>query len=127
MSKRGLPPAAKKSLAKPNKAAVRRSKAARKALGFLKVGGVVVALGLMGYCAYETAGVAYGEDDIRVVDFSSLTDSQKRGALREANGARCTCGCGMTLAQCVSTDMTCPVREPNIQRIRTIVQNANRP
>ena len=127
MPKRGLPPQMRKSLAKPNKAAVRRSKAVRKVLGFVKLSGVAVALGLMGYCVYQTSGVAYGEDDIRVVDFTGLSDSEKRTALREANGQRCTCGCGMTLAQCVSTDMTCPVREPNIQRIKTIVQNANRP
>ena len=127
MAKRGLPSDMNKSLKHPNKAAVRRSKAARKSGGILKWGGVLVAIGLMGYCINQTSGVAYGEDDILVVDFSSLTDTQKRTALREANAARCTCGCGMTLAQCVSTDMTCPVRTPNIERIKTIVQNANRP
>jgi hypothetical protein len=30
----------------------------------------------------------------------------------------------MTLAQCVSTDSTCPVREGNIDRIRTMVRDA---
>ena len=30
----------------------------------------------------------------------------------------------MTLAQCVATDMTCPVREGNLDRIRTMVRNA---
>jgi len=128
MGKRGLPPdMKKKSLARPDKAAVRRSRAAKKAAGLLKVGGVILAVGLMGYCINETSGVAYGEDDLLVVDFSSLSDSEKRTALREANAARCTCGCGMTLAQCVSTDMTCPVRAPNIERIKDIVQKANRP
>ena len=30
----------------------------------------------------------------------------------------------MTLAQCVATDSTCPVRETNIERIRTLVREA---
>jgi hypothetical protein len=30
----------------------------------------------------------------------------------------------MTLAQCVATDSTCPVREGNIDRIRTMVRDA---
>ena len=71
-----------------------------------------------------TAGVAWDEDDIRVVDFSSLTSSAKRAALRRANSARCTCGCGMNLAQCVAIDMTCPVRDKNIDAIRAMVREA---
>jgi hypothetical protein len=71
-----------------------------------------------------TAGVAWDEEDIRVVDFSSLSASAKRTALRRANSARCTCGCGMNLAQCVATDMTCPVRDKNIESIRTMVREA---
>jgi len=50
--------------------------------------------------------------------------STERTALEAANTARCTCGCGMTLAQCVSTDMTCPVREGNIEKIKTMVRDA---
>jgi hypothetical protein len=71
-----------------------------------------------------TAGVAWDEEDIRVVDFSSLSPGAKRAALRRANSARCTCGCGMNLAQCVATDMTCPVRDKNIEAIRTMVREA---
>ncbi len=44
------------------------------------------------------------------IDFSGLDAKQKRGALEAANAARCNCGCGMTLAQCVATDSTCPIR-----------------
>jgi hypothetical protein len=69
-------------------------------------------------------GVRFGEREIAAVDFSSLNTAQKRTALRAANAARCTCACGMTLAQCVSTDMTCPVRTSNIDRIRTMVRQA---
>ena len=34
-------------------------------------------------------------------------------------------GCGLGLAECVSTDKTCPIRESNIERIRTMVRNAS--
>jgi hypothetical protein len=91
--------------------------------------GWLVAAGLIGAAAYglsEVTGVAYNERAIRVVDFSSLNASQKRAALVAANNARCDCGCGMGLAQCVATDSTCPIREPNIERIRTMVRDATR-
>jgi hypothetical protein len=68
--------------------------------------------------------IAYDEDDIVAVSFSGLSDGQKRDALEAANAARCTCGCGMTLAQCVSTDMTCPIRDSNIEKIKTMVRTA---
>ncbi|HXI31445.1 MAG TPA: hypothetical protein VNG89_23570 [Vicinamibacterales bacterium] len=89
----------------------------------------LLAAGVVGAAAYglsEVSGVAYNERAIRVVDFSSLTSTQKRAALVEANTARCNCGCGMGLAQCVATDSTCPIREPNIEKIRTMVRDAAR-
>jgi hypothetical protein len=89
----------------------------------------LVAAGVVGAAGYglsEISGVAYNERAIRVVDFSSLTSSQKRTALVAANTARCNCGCGMGLAQCVATDSTCPIREPNIDKIRTMVRDAAR-
>jgi len=76
------------------------------------------------YAASQMGGVAYGERELFVVNFSDLTSSGKRTALKAANLARCTCGCGMTLAQCVATDSTCPVREGNIERIKTMVKDA---
>jgi hypothetical protein len=86
-----------------------------------------VAIGLVGLLVYgvsQMSGIAYGESAIGVVSFSSLNSTQKRSALQAANRARCTCGCGMTLAECVATDSTCPVREGNIERIRTLVREA---
>ena len=86
-----------------------------------------VGLGVVALLVYTasliTSGVAYGEDKISVVDFSALDATHKQTALQTANNARCTCGCGMGLAQCVATDSTCPVREGNIDRIKTIVRN----
>ncbi len=64
----------------------------------------------------------YTDRDLREVDFSALTGEQKQEVLDQANEARCTCGCGLTLAQCVATDSTCPLRNSNIERIRSLVQ-----
>ena len=111
---------------KPQSKSERRKKRAPIAR-LLKWAGIIAAVALLGYCASEMSGVAYGESALGVVDFSSLTPSAKRTALKAANAARCACGCGMTLAQCVATDSTCPVREPNIQRIKTMVNEADRP
>jgi hypothetical protein len=91
---------------------------------FVKWTVFILVAGLIVYGLSITAGVAWDEEDIRVVDFSSLSSSAKRTALRRANAARCTCGCGMNLAQCVATDMTCPVRDKNIDAIRTMVREA---
>lgn len=89
--------------------------------------GVAAGLVLLVWGISQTSGVAYTDRDIAVVSFSALTPSEKRSALQAANRERCPCGCGMTLAQCVSTDMTCPLRERNIQSIRTMVREADLP
>ncbi len=68
--------------------------------------------------------LAAAEDDIKVVNFQGLTPKQKDIALEAANTARCTCGCGLGLAQCVATDPNCPVREGNIDRIKGMVRSA---
>jgi hypothetical protein len=85
-----------------------------------------VVIGGIGYGVSQMSTVAYGERDIKVVDFSGLTAKQKQRALEAANAARCNCGCGMTVAQCVSTDSTCPIRETNVEKIRTMVSDAQR-
>ena len=74
----------------------------------------------------QNAGVPFDDQDIGVVSFSGLTSGEKRSALQAANRARCTCGCGMSLAQCVATDMTCPVRERNIESVRAMVREADK-
>ena len=86
--------------------------------------GVLAVVGGIFYGLAKTSGIAYGERQLTAIDFTSLNNDQKRAALVEANADRCTCGCGMTLAQCVATDMTCPVRESNITKIRGMVQRA---
>ena len=99
------------------RAAARRASMIRWAIGLAVI--AVVSYGLS-----QMSNIAYDADDIAVVDFSDLTSKQKRTALEAANAARCNCGCGMTLAQCVATDSTCPIREGNITRVKTMVQHA---
>lgn len=87
----------------------------------------IAAVAAVVYGISLTSGVAYDEQDLGVVDFSALDRTEKRNALQAANRARCSCGCGMTLAQCVATDSTCPLRTGNITRIRTMVEQAAEP
>lgn len=103
---------------------VARRKLARKAKKALIWLGVLSIVGALVYAIGTSSAVPYDEDDIAVVDFSTLTAAQKTSALRAANAAPCTCGCGLKLAQCVATDSTCPVRSSNIERIRTMVEQA---
>jgi hypothetical protein len=83
-----------------------------------------VVVGAAGYGISQMSSVAFDEDDIKVVNFQGLGSKQKRQALEAANTARCTCGCGLGLAQCVSTDPNCPIRESNVDRIKGMVRDA---
>jgi hypothetical protein len=102
----------------------RRKRTAPRYLRALKWTAGLAVVAVVVYAASQMDGVAYGERELGVVSFSDLTSNGKRSALKAANLARCTCGCGMTLAQCVATDSTCPVREGNIERIKTMVREA---
>jgi hypothetical protein len=97
---------------------VRNAKKALVWVAAVGVGGALV------YVLSQNTGIAYNEDRIAAVNFSGLDAAQKRKALVAANAARCNCGCGMTLAQCVSTDSTCPIRVDNIARIKDMVADA---
>ena len=90
----------------------------------VKWAAALAVVGLIVYAVSQSSGVAYDDEDIAVVDFSGLTPETRETVLQEVNRARCPCGCGMNLAQCVSIDMTCPIRDRNIERIRTMVRTA---
>ncbi|HXW55725.1 MAG TPA: TlpA disulfide reductase family protein [Candidatus Cybelea sp.] len=45
------------------------------------------------------------------VDFRGLTESGRREALKRMNSENCTCGCGMTIAQCRILDSSCPISQ----------------
>jgi hypothetical protein len=84
--------------------------------------GAIAAIAVIIYGLSST--VPYDDKKITAVNFSALNASQKKVALRAANAAQCNCGCGMTLAQCVATDSTCPIRAENIARIKGMVDEA---
>lgn len=86
--------------------------------------GALAVVGGIFYGLINTTNIAYNERHLTAIDFTLLSADQKRAALVEANADRCTCGCRMTLAQCVATDMTCPIRTNNITKIRGMVQKA---
>jgi hypothetical protein len=88
---------------------------------------VAGAVALVVYGISQMSSIAYSDKDLGVVDFSNLDSKEKRTALEAANTARCTCGCGMTLAQCVATDSTCPLRVGNIDKIKGMVAEAHTP
>ncbi|MDA2933920.1 hypothetical protein MYX82_06205 [Acidobacteria bacterium AH-259-D05] len=67
----------------------------------------------------------YTDADIREVDFSGLTEDQKKTVLDNINRVYCTCGCGLTLAQCVATDSSCPLTNANIGKIKVEVAKAS--
>lgn len=85
---------------------------------------IAAVVGGIGYGISQMSNIAFDEDDIKVVNFQGLSAKQKQQALEAANEARCSCGCGLGLAQCVSTDPSCPIREPNIERIKGMVREA---
>lgn len=84
----------------------------------------ILVVAFIGYSISGMSGVAYDDKAIAVVDFSGLTAPQRKDALQAANRSRCPCGCNMNTAQCVATDSTCPLREENIGKIRTMVREA---
>jgi hypothetical protein len=84
------------------------------------------AIGAIGYGVSQMSNIAYGEREIKVIDFSGLESAKKREVLEAANAARCNCGCGMTLAQCIATDSTCPIRETNVDKLKAMVSDAAR-
>jgi hypothetical protein len=79
---------------------------------------------LVGYGISQMSNIPYTDKHLVMIDFSGLNPDQKRAALEEANEARCPCGCGMTLAQCVVTDPNCPFRTGHIDLIRGMVSRA---
>ena len=100
----------------------RKARRSSKVLTWIVAAGTVA---LVVYGVSQMSSIAYSDKDLGVIDFSNLDSKEKRTALEAANTARCTCGCGMTLAQCVATDSTCPLRVGNIDRIKGMVAEAH--
>ena len=47
--------------------------------------------------------------DLPDVNMKGLTPQQKQAALKQLNSELCTCGCGLTIAQCRINDETCDI------------------
>src|SRR5262249_29152870 len=56
-------------------------------------------------------------EDVPDLDLASLTPAARETFLRIANGRRCTCGCGFTLAGCRRFDSECEVSGPRAQAL----------
>jgi thiol-disulfide isomerase/thioredoxin len=67
------------------------------------------------------ANAAYATE-IPGVDLTALTPAQKELALKRMNTEHCTCGCGLTIAQCRINDSNCDVSLPLAKQIVKDVQ-----
>ena len=61
-------------------------------------------------------------DEIPDLELASLTGPARETFLRIANGRRCDCGCGYTLAACRRFDSTCDVSGPRARALFDSVQ-----
>jgi thiol-disulfide isomerase/thioredoxin len=62
------------------------------------------------------ANAAYATE-IPGVSLAKLTPQQREDALKQLNSEKCTCGCGLTLAQCRINDPTCKISQPAAQKV----------
>lgn len=62
------------------------------------------------------ANAAYATE-IPGVSLAGLTAAQKQDALQRLNNEKCTCGCGLTLAQCRINDPGCKISQPAAQKL----------
>jgi len=63
--------------------------------------------------------------DIPGVELAVLTKNQRTSALKRLNDEGCTCGCGLTLAQCRINDPNCEVSLPIAKKIVEECRKAN--
>jgi thiol-disulfide isomerase/thioredoxin len=63
--------------------------------------------------------------DIPGVDLAALSPGQKTAALKRLNEENCTCGCGLTIAQCRINDETCAVSPGLAEKVVAEVKAAN--
>lgn len=63
--------------------------------------------------------------DVPGIELDNLTPGQRTAALKRLNDEQCTCGCGLTVAQCRINDPACDVSLPIAKKIVGDVQKAN--
>jgi thiol-disulfide isomerase/thioredoxin len=59
------------------------------------------------------------------VDLAKLTPAKRTEAIKALNADDCTCGCGLTLAECRINDPTCSVSLPLAQKMVEKIANAH--
>jgi thiol-disulfide isomerase/thioredoxin len=59
------------------------------------------------------------------VDLTKLTPAKRTEAIKALNADDCTCGCGLTLAECRINDPTCSVSLPLAQKMVEKIVNAH--
>jgi len=59
------------------------------------------------------------------VDLSKLTPAKRTEAIKALNAEDCTCGCGLTVAECRINDPTCSVSLPIAQKMVEKITNAH--
>lgn len=60
------------------------------------------------------------------VSFAGLTAAQQKIALHRLNAENCTCGCGLTLAQCRINDTSCPISGDMAMKIVRSIAHSGR-
>jgi len=61
------------------------------------------------------------------VSFAGLTPDEKRAALKRMNSEKCTCGCGLTIAQCRINDTDCSTSKQLAEDIVNEIRSRNAP
>jgi thiol-disulfide isomerase/thioredoxin len=61
------------------------------------------------------------------VDFKGLTPDQKKLALKRMNSELCTCGCNLTIAQCLMSDTSCATSQALAKRIVRQIRTGEKP
>jgi hypothetical protein len=63
--------------------------------------------------------------DVPGLALDKLSAAQRTSALKRLNDEQCTCGCGLTVAQCRINDPTCQVSLPIAKKIVADTQKSN--
>lgn len=64
--------------------------------------------------------------DVPGVELDKLTPGQKAAALKRLNDEQCSCGCGLTVAQCRINDPACDISLPIAKKILAQVVSAGK-
>ena len=54
----------------------------------------------------------------------SMSSKQREKVIEVANHQPCPCGCVHTLASCLKSDLTCPIRSQNIAKVKDLIAEA---